>query len=229
MKIIRLSAVLALALAAAGIAGAAEVRGTYLEARNAEIYASHCFANSETGIRGDLATMAWKIESGSLGGVSLDGLSVAAVVKASATLGDPFGSPLPTKTVLIFDERADAEQRAALESLAKRAAGELISDIVAREAAPVTLEAHGDLHAKRVSFRAGELARIETRAIENSDSLCHLDNIYYQPLVELDHAMAAFSVVNSYHGPALDTSYDDFNRSSAYLGTFVLSSDGLSD
>jgi len=44
----------------------AEVRGTYLETRNAEIYASHCFANAEAGILGDLAVMAWKVESGSV-------------------------------------------------------------------------------------------------------------------------------------------------------------------
>ena len=67
MKSFRFVTVLVLALAVAGLAGAAEIRGTYLEARNAEIYASHCFANSEAGIRGDLATMVWKVDAGSSG------------------------------------------------------------------------------------------------------------------------------------------------------------------
>ena len=79
----------------------AEIRGHYIETRNAEIYASHCFANSESGITGDLAVMAWRIEAGAMNGVSLDGRHVVAVVKASATLGDPFGNPLPTKAMLI--------------------------------------------------------------------------------------------------------------------------------
>lgn len=229
MKSIRLVGLLALLVAAATVAGAADIRGTYVEARNAEIYASHCFANSELGLRGDLAVMAWKIEEGSLDNVSLDGLGVVAVVRASATLGDPFTSPYPAKAVLIVDERASAEQRAALTRFVKRSAGDLVETIVRTDAAPISLDFHGNMHARRATMEAGDLVRIETRAIRGTDSLCHLDDLYYAPLVKLDHAMPAFSLQTQFSGKGLNVVYNDLNRSSAYLGTFHLGAGQVSD
>jgi hypothetical protein len=230
MRSIRIAGLLAVALLTlTAIAGAAEIRGSYLEARNAEIYASHCFANSELGLRGDLAAMAWKIEDGALDGVSLDGLGVVAVVRASATLGDPFTSPLPAKAVLIVDERASAEQRTALQTFARKSAGALLDNIVRIDAAPISLDFHGDLHARKATMTAGDLLRIETRAIRGTDSLCHLDDLYYGPLVELDHAMPAFSLQTRFSGEGLGVVFNDRNRSSAFLGTFTVGSDSLSD
>ncbi len=226
MKKTLFAAVAAMALAAGA---SAEVRGHYLETRNAEIYASHCFANSEAGIMGDLAVMAWTVDSGAVDGVTLDGLAVVAVVKASQTIGDPFKNPLPTRTMLIFDERATARQRGALEALARRSAGELIGEIVAVEAAPITLDFHGDLHAKHASLTAGEFVKVETRAIRDSDSLCHLDNIYYQPIVELAHAMPAHAVHHGVHTAELGVNLDEYRRSSVYLGAFTVASGEVSD
>ena len=127
MRSLRHVGLMALVLViATSLAGAAEIRGTYVEARNAEVYTSHCFANSELGQTGNLAVMTWRIDEGAWNNVSLDGLGVVAVVRARTTLGDPFNSPYPAKAVLIFDERASDEQRAALEGLAKQMGGGLI-------------------------------------------------------------------------------------------------------
>jgi hypothetical protein len=221
-----LAALAALTLAATA---SAEIRGHYLETRNAEIYASHCFANSESGIRGDLAIMAWSVDQGDVDGVKVDGLNVVAVVKASSTIGNPFTNPLPTKTMLIFDEKATAEQRTALEALARRSAGELISEVVRTEALPINLDFHGDMHAKIATLTAGDIVKVTTRAIEKTDSLCHLDNIYYQPMVELDHAMAAHATEQSFHGKGLNVKMDEWRRSSVYLGSFTLADAHLSD
>ncbi len=207
----------------------AEIRGQYIETRNAEIYASHCFANSEAGIAGDLAVMAWRIEAGEMNGVSLDGQHVVAVVKASATLGDPFANPLPTKTMLIFGEDASAEQRAALTAFAKKSGGELIEDVVRTEIAPISLDFHGDMHAKQASLTAGEIVKLTTRPIESTDSLCHLDNIYYGPLVELDHAMPAFAIEASFQGEGMGVKLNDYRRSSVYMGSFTAADKQLSD
>ncbi|MCB1019162.1 MAG: DUF1326 domain-containing protein [Acidobacteria bacterium] len=221
-----LAALAALALAATA---SAEIRGHYLETRNAEIYASHCFANSESGIRGDLAVMAWSVDQGDVDGVKLDGLKVVALVKASSTIGNPFANPLPTKTILLFDETASAEQRAALETLARRSAGELISEVIETQELPIALDFNGDMHAKKATLTAGDMVKVTTRAIEATDSLCHLDNIYYQPMVELDHAMAAHAVEQSFHAKALKVKMDEYRRSSVYLGTFALNGAQLSD
>ena len=63
------------------------------------------FPNSEVGLMGDQAILAWRISRGSWNGVKLDGLSVVGVAKASATIGDEYSNPYPAKAVLIFDER----------------------------------------------------------------------------------------------------------------------------
>lgn len=223
MRKFRLAGLLAVLLVAAtALAGAAEIRGTYVESRNAEIYASHCFANAEMGLRGDLAVMAWKIEEGAWNGVALNGLGVVAVVKAASTLGDPFGNPYPAKAALIFDERASSEQKAALEGLARKMAGELLETIVQRDVRPISLEFEGDIHSRRASLKAGELVTMTTRQIHETDSLCHLDDLYYTPLVKLDHAMPAFALQNRFSGKGLGVEFDDRNRSSAYVGAFSL-------
>jgi hypothetical protein len=230
MKGIRLAGLMAMVLVAAlGVAQAAAVHGTYLEARDAEVYASHCYANSELGLRGSLAVMAWQIDKGSVNDVVLDGLTVVAVVRAHNTLGDPFTSPYPAKAVLIVDERANADQRAALESFAKQAGGRLVETVVRTDVAPISMSFDGSIHERRATLTAGDLVTVKTRPIRGTDSLCHMDDVYYGPLVKLDHAMAAFSTQTSFHGEGLNVRFDDVNRSNAWMGTFALGSGAVTD
>ncbi len=230
MKNIRFVCLAALVLTlTAGAAVAADIHGTYIESRNAEIYASHCFANSEVGITGDLAVMAWNIESGRRNGVSLDGLNVVAVVKASATIGNPFASPLPAKAMMIFDEAASDAQREALAAFVREQAGELVADVANTQSAPITLDFHGNMHDRKATLKAGEIVSLTTREIRGSDSLCHLDDLYYAPLVDLDHAMPAFALEQSFRGDGLGHRMREYRRSSAYLGTFHVRGEQLSD
>ncbi len=226
MTIIRMASVplLGVSLVAGDVAGALpgpEIRGSYIESRNAEIYASHCFANSEVGISGDMAVMAWDIERGSFKGVPLAGTRVVAVVNASSTIGNPFGDPLPAKAMLIFDERTSVVQRGALAAFVKSQAGELVENVVHTDTAPIRIDFHGNLHDRVATLQAGDIVSLETRAIRDTDSLCHLDDIYYRPLVALDHAMPAFAVEQLFRGDGLGHKLHEYRRSSAYLGTFV--------
>jgi len=206
----------------ASVGAAAELHGSYMEARDGEVYASHCFANSELGLRGELAVMGWQVGQGSFNNVKLDGLGVVAVIKASHTLGDPFNTPYPVKAVMVVDERATGEQREALTAMARQLSNDLIGTVVRTEAAPIAIDFHGDMHARRATLTAGNLVRIETRAIKGSDSLCHMDDLYYAPLAELDHAMPAFTLENSFSGDGLGVKFSSPRRSSAYLGTFTV-------
>lgn len=229
MKNIRFACLAALVLTLTAGAAAADIHGTYIESRNAEIYASHCFANSEVGITGDLAVMAWNIESGRRNGVSLDGLNVVAVVKASATIGNPFASPLPAKAMMIFDEAASDAQREALAAFVREQAGELVADVAHTQSAPITLDFHGNMHDRKATLKVGEIVSLTTREIRGSDSLCHLDDLYYAPLVDLDHAMPAFALEQSFRGDGLGHRMREYRRSSAYLGTFHVRGEQLSD
>jgi len=219
---IRIAFTVAILGVIAGLPGMSQITGNYLEARNAEVYASHCFANAELGIKGNLAVMAWRVEQGNLDGVSLDGLSVVAVVRAASTLGDPFSNPYPVKSVLIFDERANNIQREALTRMVKNNTRGLLADVVRTEALPIRLSFEGSIHDRRATLVAGEMVRVETRRIRDSDSLCHLDDLYYAPLSTLDHAMPAFTLHNSFKGAGLDVHFSAPRRSSAYVGTFSI-------
>src|SRR5574341_822850 len=98
--------VLALALLLAAPAFA-QVSGDYVEFRTADVYTGPCTANGEVNLTGQEAVLGWRIDNGRWGNVQLDGLSVVAVVRANATLGDAFADPLPAKTVFLVDERAN--------------------------------------------------------------------------------------------------------------------------
>jgi hypothetical protein len=55
--------------------------------------------------------------------VPLEGLSIAAAVRANGALGDPYENPYPAKSVLLVDDQAKPEQRTALANFAKHKGG----------------------------------------------------------------------------------------------------------
>lgn len=195
----------------------AEIEGNYIESRSADVYTGPCFANSEVGLTGTEAIIGWQIQKGSWEGVSLDGLSIVAVAKASATLGDPYENPYPAKAVLIVDANASAAQQAALQKFARSMAGELLSDVVQVESAPISFRSpdHGS-----ISLHAGTWATLETRSINAKDHLCGNEETYYDPLTPTNHSMPAVAAISHYEGPGLGTSWTTHEKRSAFIGTF---------
>ena len=201
---------------------AGHVSGEYIESRTADVYTGPCFANSEVNLTGQEAVLAWHVDKGTWENVPLDGLSVAAVVRASATLGDAFSNPLPAKAVLIVDQRANTAQRDALVNFAQAQAGKLLSTVVATEAQPIRFTVDASKHGT-ASLQVGNLAEISTRAITDTDEICHNEAVYYQPLVShLTHAMPAVATRSSYSGNHLGSTWNESNRRSAFIGTFAV-------
>src|SRR5881227_997179 len=113
------------------------VRGQYVEARTCDVFTGSCFANADTGLTGKNAVLAWKVTSGTVSGTRLDGLGVVAVVAARETLG--LKQSAPGKAIVIVDEKATADQRAALVAFVKAQAGDLADEVVAVRTAKVNL------------------------------------------------------------------------------------------
>src|SRR5437762_1871455 len=131
------------AMAAVGFSAAIpshSIYGDYVEARTADVYTGPCFANAEVGLVGDLAVFGWRINRGEWHGVSLDGLSVVAAVKARHTLGDVYESSYPVHAVMIVDSSATPEQRLALQGFAKKMGGDLLQDVVRVDYVPIRFE-----------------------------------------------------------------------------------------
>ncbi|SPE27754.1 conserved exported hypothetical protein [Acidobacteriia bacterium SbA2] len=206
------------------VPGRAAIKGDYLEARSADVYTGPCFANGEVGLVGDEAILAWKIDQGDWDGTSLNGLAVVAVVKAHATLGDPYHSPYPAESVLIVDQKANAQQRLALQEFASSMAGKLLSHVVRVEAAPIELTlATGEMHGA-AQLVAGNLASITTRSLCQGDDKCGNEIVYYPPLVHLAHAMPAFTLEDSFHGQGLNVVWNHIGKRSAFVGSFSVAS-----
>jgi hypothetical protein len=225
MTALKLSA-LSLGLAATALLGASlpnssNVRGTYVEARTADVYTGPCFANSETGQTGDLAVFGWKVDKGTWQGVNIDGMSVVGVVRANATLGDQFENAFPAKAVLIVDENASAEQRMALKGFAEHMGGKLLQNIVRVEYQPISLTlGNNSIHSGAATLTAGDLAKVETRALGTGDQICHNEEVWYQPLTKLDHAMPAYTMAEGYSGTGLGTTWNYSDKRGSFVGTF---------
>ncbi|MBM3774975.1 MAG: DUF1326 domain-containing protein [Acidobacteria bacterium] len=219
-------AVLAAASTFAAAVPAGKIYGDYIEARTADVFTGACFANSEVGLTGELAVFGWRVSKGSWQGVALDGLSVAAAVRARQTLGDPHNSSYPVRAVLIVDSRANLEQRMALKSFAQKMGGDLLQDIVRVEYQPIELKfENDDLHSMKATFSAGPLASISTRAIAEGDHLCRNEQVWYQPLTKVNHAMAVFVTAHTFKGPGLGTNWSSPDKRSSFIANFVADSE----
>lgn len=219
-RVLALAVGMAFVAAIASAPVSAAIKGDYVEARSADVYTGPCFANGQVNLEGKQAIMAWKVRQGSWKGVSLDGLGVLVVVKASATLGDLYHNPYPAKSIVIVDSRANTQQRAALVAFAESVAGRLAANVVAVEAAPIRLEMgsqHGSL-----TLVAGNLARIETRSLCQADDICGNEVTYYPPLTKVAHAMPAYTLEEAFNGKGLGEVWNLNDSRSAFVGTFRL-------
>jgi hypothetical protein len=199
---------------------AQQLRGDYIESRSTDVYVAQCFANGEVGLTGNYALMAWHVEQGEWNGVKLDGLTVAAAVRARATLGDPYGDPYPAQAVLMVDNAANAAQRQALIALAQHEGGRLLENVVRVDYVPVLLDVPADLHEGGAVLRAGHLATIVTRTLNHHDHICGNETNYYPPLNNVDHAMSAVALTDEFQGEGLDSHWTSHGRRSAYIGRF---------
>ena len=217
----RVALLLSLLVASLSVASAAQqIRGDYVETRSADVYTGQCFANGEVNLTGNQAILAWRIESGSWNGVPLEGLSVAAAVRAQATLGDPYANPYPAHAVLMIDDQANARQREALQAFAQHMGGELLQHIDQVVSAPVQLEVSESRHGAAL-LRAGKFATVQTRSLGDKDHLCGNEETFYPPLTQLAHSMPAVAVTDRFSGPGLGVDWDLHGKRSAFVGTFA--------
>lgn len=199
---------------------AQQIRGDYIETRSADVYTGQCFANGEVNLVGKEAILAWHVQSGSWDGVSLDGLTIAAAVRAKATLGDPYGNPYPAEAVLLVDDQATPQQSAALVSFAKQMGGELLKNVDQTLPAPMEMIVNHERHGVAL-LRAGHFATVQTRSLGDRDHVCGNEVTFYPPLTPLAHSMPAVAVTDAYKGPGLGESWDAHGRRSAFVGTFA--------
>jgi hypothetical protein len=198
---------------------AQQIRGDYIESRSTDVYVAQCFANGEAGLTGNQALLAWHVTEGSWNGVPLDGLTVAAAVRARATLGDPYGKPYPAQAVLLVDDAATATQRQALIALARHEGGELLANVARVEYVPVILEVPQN-HEGHAVLRAGHLATIITRPLNHHDHICGNETNFYPPLTKVEDATSAVALTDEFQGDGLNAQWSRHGSRSVYVASF---------
>lgn len=194
------------------------VSGTYVEARTAEVFAGGCIMNSEAETMGRQAVLAWRVDRGQVGGVSIDGLSVVAALSGTHNLGmREMGGEAPTlvKTLLYVDDRATAAQRDALVSMAKTAIGDLAFRVVDVQTVPIAFERTP--HA--ASVLAGD-ALLQVEAHIHHDPSCGAMQ-WFHPLSRGAEAEVGLTRNQTFTGQALGTRWQQIDKRSAFVGTFA--------
>jgi hypothetical protein len=200
------------------VLGAGEgISGTYVEARTADVYTGPCFANSEVGLVGNEAIMAWRVDDGGWDGVDLSGLSVLAVVRSEATLGDPYAESDAAESILIVDANADPSQVRALEGFARGMGGELLADVAQVQTAEVDFDV---LANGAASVRAGGLAALRTRPLDHRDHLCGNETVFYPPLAPTDAAAPGVALEHTWEGEGLGATWKSPGKRSTFVGRF---------
>lgn len=218
MKKALVMAMLAATPALLAASGNTAVTGDYVEARTAEVFAGGCIQGSEGEALGREAILAWRVGSGQVNGVSLDGLSVVAVVAGDLNLSThEIGGARPQRirTAIRVDARASQAQRAALVAMAK-SLSPVVRDIVDVKAVPISFQRNAD----RFAVSAGEASlEVETRMDHSAD--CGAMR-WYDPLARTTQTAMGHTTSEAWSGTSLGTQWSMGDKRASFYGAFEL-------
>ena len=195
------------------------VSGTYVEARTAEVFAGGCIMNSEAETMGRQAVLAWRVDRGQVGGVSIDGLSVVAALSGTHNLGmREMGGEAPTlvKTLLYVDERATGGASATRSSRWPRRPS-ATSPSASWTCRPCRSPSSARTTQRRCS--AGD-AQLQVEAHIHHDPSCGA-MLWFHPLSRGAEAEVGLTRNQTFTGQALGTRWQQIDKRSAFVGTFA--------
>ena len=215
-RIIVLSTLVLMAIASIAIAtDTTDIQGEYIEARSASVYVGACHFGAEYVEGGKEATMVWNIQQGNWNGVSLDGLTVVAVVSAKENLAVDFET---RKSVLYIDTKTTTEQQAALKDMLTTKRVKELGTIVATQTAPINFT-------KKDTKYSVEVGKVLTLAA-NRYPCVHCTQphqIWYKPLIALDNPIVGKSIVYRYKDTYLTTNWQQGDATNnVFVGSFSM-------
>ena len=221
MRYLSLAAAVILAVAVPAAAGdSSSITGDYVEARTTEVFTGGCIMSMDGESMGREAVMAWRVNRGQVGGVSLDGLKVVAIVAGDVNLGTrELGGAAPTEisAIVLVDERATEAQRGALVSLARSLSNGLIGADAEVRIADVTFERDSDA----INVQAGEARLNVATKLEHNPSCGAVK--WFSPLSRVEGATIGMTKMFAFGDQAMLRRWVQTDRRSAFFGTFNLS------
>jgi hypothetical protein len=211
-----LAALIGLAVNFVAAGGKNTASGAYVEARTAEVFTGGCIMGSEAETVGKQAVLAWKVDRGTVNGVSIDGLSVVAALSGDRNLGiEEIGGGKPAvKSALFVDSRANGAQQIALVAMANELSNGLVGTIVQVTPAPIQFADHGG----EISVTAPQVTLDVSKHMSHDPSCGAMQ--WFHPLASVDKADMGLAAEHTFTGSGLGTKWSDPNRRSAFFGTF---------
>ncbi|MDE0554180.1 MAG: DUF1326 domain-containing protein [Candidatus Poribacteria bacterium] len=217
MRSISVLTALALILVA-GFAFATEtptVQGEYIEARSASVYVGACHYGAEFVEGGKEATLVWNIQHGSWNDVSLDGLTLVAVVSAKSNLAIDTET---RKSVLYVDPSTTAEQRTALRDLLTTKYADVLGEVVTTQITAVEFAKEGT----KYDVRVGEVLALSANRYPCANCT-QPHQIWYEPLTVIQNAIVGKSEVYHYKDSHLPvTWHQGGTANNVFVGSFSM-------
>ena len=203
---------------ASGIAiatNSTSVQGEYLEARSASVYVGACHFGAEYVEGGKEATLVWNIHSGEWNNVSLDGLTVVAVISAKDNLAIDTKS---RNSVLYIDKKATPEQRAALSDMIATKNHDVIGNVVTTQFEQITYSKKGTKYDVSVG-------RVLTLSVNRYPcaNCTQPHQIWYEPLTKVKNAIVGKSGIYRYKDTYLPVNWQQGETSNnVFVGSFSI-------
>ena len=217
MKSISVLTALALTLVA-GFAFATEtptIQGEYIEARSASVYVGACHFGAEFMEGGKEATLVWNIQQGSWNNVSLDGLTVVAVVSAKSNLAIDTET---RKSVLYLDPSATAEQRTAISSLLTTKHADVLGEVIATQTAAIEFTKEGT----KYDVTVDQVLTLSANRYPCANCT-QPHQIWYEPLTAIQNAIVGKSEVYRYKDTHLPVMWQQSGASNnVFVGSFSM-------
>ena len=191
----------------------AALRGDYVEARTASVFAGACHYNGELTTAGREAVLAWNVTGGVFEGVNLAGVRAVAVVSADANLAE---ARAERRAELIVDESATEAQAAAFVKAFGGKYAASLGRIVSVRRAPVSFKHEGGAYAVGVTH----LVSLHVEAMPD-DACCRMPHlVWYAPLVALEHRKVGYTRTALYAGGKAGDAWQRSGENGAFYGSF---------
>jgi hypothetical protein len=191
------------------------IKGDYVEARTASVFAGACHYNGEVVTTGRDAVMAWKINSGTWKGTSLAGVQAVAILTADSNLGD---EKTARRAEIIVDDAATEAQAAALVEALKTKYSAVLGELKSVRRAPLSFKHE----ARSYHVEAAGTAALSIEAMPN-DECCKMPNlIWYAPLVPLVGRKVGYTAKALVIDSQVGEKWERGGENSAFYGDFSL-------
>ena len=191
------------------------LQGEYIEARSASVYVGACHFGAEYVEGGREATVIWNIQSGSWNSVSLENVTVVAVISGKNNLAVDTET---RKSVLYMDPSTTAEQRAALGDLLKAKYADVLGEVVATETVAIEFKKAGTVY----DVTVGEVLTLSVNRYPCA-GCTQPHQIWYKPLTAIENPIVGKSEVYRYKGTHLPVTWQQSGaENNVFVGSFSL-------